>query len=78
MKTKIFNFELEPKGQREWVVKDGKKVLELTKPDGKYEVFLPHSCDEWDITYGKPEECIKELTNFINEAQEILNELKNL
>lgn len=48
--------------------------------DGKKQVFLPHSCDEWVIAYsrkGDKEEIIKEFERFIKEAQDLLEEIKS-
>lgn len=72
--TKKFNFNIRATGRRTWDKETGKEVFE---PDGAYQVFLPHSCDAWDITYGTREACIEELESFIKEAQEILQKLKN-
>ena len=52
--------------------------------DGKFMVYLPHSCDSWCIAgenYGdgvSKEEAVTELERFIEEAQETLEKLKGM
>lgn len=46
--------------------------------DGRYEVALPHPCNEWDIAYGTKEECIEKLKECIAEATDTLKKLEAL
>ena len=74
---KVFRMYLERLGEMGYNSDDPKtKEWGLLKPNGRFEVALPHSCDQWSIAYGKPEECIKDLESFISEAKDILKILK--
>ena len=65
-----FGFKVEEQIDHKWVGGN-----DLGKPNGKFEVYLPHSCDQWSIAYGKKDQCIKELQSFIDEAKQALEEL---
>ena len=49
-------------------------------PNGKFEVYLPHSCDQWSITGGyqgsNQDQAIIDLEDFIREAQRALEALR--
>lgn len=76
MKTKVFEFEVEKKGELSWPdAEPGDWNYGIKYAN--YNVFLPHCCDEWVITNGqKKENVIADLKIFIEEAQEVLKELE--
>lgn len=45
----------------------------------KWSVYLPHQCDDWQITdgYVNHAQAIKSLEDFISEAQDALEALRN-
>lgn len=52
--------------------------FEVSKFRDNYTVYLPHMCDNWEVTYGPKDQAIEEMEKFIHEAQEALEEeLKN-
>jgi hypothetical protein len=57
--------------------------FEVVESDGEYSVRLPHSCDSWCITgnqsysYVSKERAIEEMEQFIKEAQEAIEIIRN-
>lgn len=78
--TKKFGIYLEILGEQGLLSEDkrGRRTYGVTKPNGNYEVALPHSCDQWSIATGDKDQCITELEVFIAEANEILERLKKI
>lgn len=69
-KTESFGFVIEP----QYSFSEGQK----TAIKNRYSVYLPHSCDEWQIAYGNKAACVRDLEAFIKEALETLEKLKQL
>lgn len=47
----------------------------VMKEFGTYRVYLGHACDEWVLTNEDKDLAMKEMKEFIAEAQEALNKL---
>jgi hypothetical protein len=57
---------------------DGKHYVQHAVDPPNWAVYLPHQCDDWNVTdYGAPQgQAVAELERFIAEAQQALAALR--